>query len=70
MENNSTFEFNVNITLTSSKIFAFCLLAAGIVIDIISKTNGTVFMFTVPFCCALITGKQTIDYFKMKKANA
>jgi len=70
MKNNSTFEFNINITVTSSKIFAFCLLAAGIAIDIIAKTNGTVFMFTVPFCCGLITGKQAIDYFKNKTKGA
>ena len=70
MANNSTFEFNVNITLTASKIFAFCLLIAAIGIDIIAEAKGTVFMFTVPFCCGLLTGKQAIDYFKAKKANA
>lgn len=62
-------DIKISFTLTISKFFAFVLLACGVVIDIVAGTKGTVFMFTVPFCTALITGKQGFDALKEKFRN-
>lgn len=62
-------DFNINITITMSKIFAFVVIALATIIDFKSKSNGTIFMFSVPFACGLITGKQAIDYLKTRKTK-
>lgn len=49
------------ITLTWSKIMALIVVTLGFIIDIKMKSNGTVFMFTIPFVVFLITGKQFFD---------
>lgn len=45
---------------------AWALLAASLVLDLVNG-QGSVFMFTVPFIAALITGKQITDNFKKPK---
>jgi len=50
-----------NIELTWSKLIALIMLVLGFVIDIKSNSNGTTFMFCIPFVVFLITGKQFID---------
>jgi len=50
-----------NIILSWSKIIALIMLGLATWIDISSKSNGTVFMFSLPFIVFLITGKQLID---------
>ncbi len=52
------------ITLTWSKIMAFVILLLAFIMDIASDKQGTVFMFSIPFAAALITGKQVIDQKK------
>jgi hypothetical protein len=53
------------ITITASKLMAFCLLAGAISIDI-KNGNATAFMFAIPFISALVLGKQYMD---SKKPN-
>ena len=50
-----------NILLSWSKIMALVILIAAIFLEIKGETKGTIFMFTIPFITALITGKQIID---------
>jgi len=57
-------KFEIAITLTWSKIMALIILVLAFVIDIMASREGTVFMFSVPFAVALITGKQIIDSTK------
>lgn len=66
-----SYECNIKIsfTFTLSKVFAFLLFIAAIVLDIVCGTKGTIFMYTVPFCTALITGKQGFDALKEKFRN-
>ena len=54
-----------NIELSWSKLMALVVIGLATWIDIKSGTNGTVFMFAIPFVVFLITGKQLID---MKKS--
>lgn len=52
------------LTITWSKLMAFIFQCLAFTLDIKFKTNGTVFMFSLPFSVFLITGKQ---YFDSKK---
>jgi hypothetical protein len=52
------------LTITWSKLMALIFQVLAFVIDMKFKTNGTVFMFCMPFSVFLITGKQ---YFDSKK---
>lgn len=49
------------IIMTWSKVMALVVIILAFTIDIYSKSNGTVFMFSIPFVVFLITGKQLID---------
>ena len=51
----------IKITLTLSKIMAFCLLASSLALDFINTGTASTFMYTVPFICGLVLGKQIID---------
>jgi len=61
---------NFLIELTWSKIMALVVLSGAFMIDIMNELSGTVFMFSLPFVVFLITGKQFIDYRKMKETNS
>ena len=50
-----------SIDLTWSKIMALIVIGLATFIDVKSNSNGTVFMFAIPFVVFLITGKQIID---------
>ncbi len=52
------------LTITWSKLMALIFQALAFIIDMKFKTNGTVFMFSLPFTVFLISGKQ---YFDSKK---
>jgi hypothetical protein len=54
------------ITITLSKIMAFCLLASSLALDFINTHSASTFMYTVPFICGLVLGKQGIDLIKAK----
>lgn len=56
-----------SLTITWSKLMALIFQSLAFVIDIKYKTNGTVFMFSLPFTVFLITGKQYFD--SKKKVN-
>jgi len=53
-------EVKLLVTLTWSKIMAFCILAASLTLDILHK-NSTATMFAIPFISSLILGKQYLD---------
>lgn len=53
-----------DITLSWSKIMATVIVVLAAWIDLKAGQNGTVFMFSLPFVVALITGKQLIDWRK------
>ena len=59
----------VEITLTWSKIMAFIIIILSFILDLKTKSGGTVFMFAIPFAVVLITGKQMIDKTKEVKSN-
>ncbi len=46
---------------------AFIITVCAVFIDLRNGTNGSVFMFSVPFIVFLITGKQFLD--KNKTTN-
>jgi len=48
------------ITLTASKLMAFCILAGALALDLLGK-GSTAFMFAIPFVAALVLGKQHFD---------
>jgi hypothetical protein len=54
----------VNIEITNSKIIAYLLLFSSVALDFANDKNGTIFMFSVPFIVALISGKQFFDKTK------
>jgi len=54
------------ITFTLSKIMAFCLLIAALALDFVNTESAATFMYTVPFICGLVLGKQGIDLIKAK----
>jgi hypothetical protein len=54
-------KFEFAVTLTWSKIMALVIISLAFVIDIMHDKSGTVFMYSIPFAVALITGKQIID---------
>jgi len=54
-------KFEIRIKLTWSKLMALIILIASIFLELKGNRNGTIFMFTIPFVTALITGKQIID---------
>jgi hypothetical protein len=49
------------ITLTWSKLMALVFQCMAFILDWKYNTNGTIFMFTIPFSIFLITGKQYLD---------
>lgn len=49
------------LTITWSKLMAFLFQTMAFILDLKFKTNGTVFMFSLPFSVFLITGKQLFD---------
>ena len=53
------------ITLTWSKVMALVIAIFALFIDLKNGTNGTVFMFSVPFIVVLVTGKQYLDRNKI-----
>lgn len=53
--------FKFNIELTWSKFVALIVLVLAFILDIQTKSGGTVFMFSIPFIVFLITGKQYLD---------
>ena len=54
------------ITFTLSKIMAFALLASALALDFINTKSAATFMYSVPFICTLVLGKQGIDLLKTK----
>ena len=54
----------MNITITLSKIMAFCLLGSSIFLDMVNTHTASTFMYTVPFITALVLGKQGLDLLK------
>ena len=56
------------LTITWSKLVALVFQSLAFILDLKFKSNGTVFMFTMPFSVFLITGKQYLDS-KKKEAN-
>lgn len=66
-DRNTNGERKMNhITVTLSKVMAFCLLAAALALDFINTKSAATFMYTVPFICGLVLGKQGIDLLKEK----
>jgi len=57
------------ITLTWSKLTAGVIILCSFTLDLISG-NNTVFMFSIPFAVALITGKQIVDANKKIKKTS
>jgi len=49
------------LNITWSKLMALVFQVMAFVLDWKYATNGTIFMFTLPFSVLLITGKQFID---------
>ena len=54
----------LSIEITYSKIMALVVIILAFCIDLHFDKGGQVFMFSVPFAVALITGKQIIDSTK------
>ena len=54
------------LTITWSKLMALIFQSLAFILDFKFNTNGTGFMFSLPFSVFLITGKQ---YFDAKKAE-
>ena len=54
-------KFDISIYLTFSKLMALVILILSFIMDWCNDKGGTVFMFTIPFVVALITGKQLLD---------
>lgn len=55
----------VYLNITMSKIMAYLILILAFVMDMVNDRAGTVFMFAVPFVCALVVGKQYLDREKV-----
>ena len=56
------------VTITASKLIAFCILAGALAIDLLGK-GATAFMFAIPFVAALVLGKQHFDSKKEINGN-
>ena len=56
-----------NIVLTFSKLSAAVIIILAFVMDLLNDRGGTVFMYSLPFAVALITGKQVVDWKKNEK---
>jgi len=56
--------FHIQVDLTWSKIMALVILADSSVLDCITKSDGRVFMYALPFVVALIGNKQITDTVK------
>ena len=54
------------LTITWSKLVALIFQIMAFILDWKYSTNGTVFMFSLPFSVFLITGKQYLDSKKEK----
>ncbi len=54
------------IELSWSKLMALIFQVLAFTLDWKYKTNGTIFMFSLPFSVFLITGKQYIDSKNLK----
>ena len=65
MESKSSFKFSI--VLSWSKIMSLLILVFAFILEMKYKTNGSVFMYAVPFSVALLTGKQLIDGQVKKK---
>lgn len=52
---------NIKITITLSKIFAFLTIALAVWLDFGITASASTFMYALPFCSALLLGKQVID---------
>jgi len=59
--------FRIQVTLSWSKIMALLVLLMAFTIDLKYGNGGTIFMYSLPFAIALITGKQILD--KNKNEN-
>ena len=57
---------NFAMTITFSKIMAFLIVVMSFLMDFLNDKGGTVFMYSIPFAVFLITGKQAIDWGKLK----
>jgi hypothetical protein len=53
-------KFQLLVTLTWSKIMAFCILGSSFALDLIHGDSKTI-TFAIPFISALILGKQYFD---------
>jgi len=53
-----------SLNLTWSKLVALIFQGMAFFLDLKLKTTGSIFMFSLPFCVFLLTGKQ---YFDSKK---
>lgn len=58
--------FKAQITLTWSKAMSLIIVLTAFVLDMNYNTNGTIYMYALPFAVALITGKQILDRNKEK----
>jgi hypothetical protein len=57
------------LTVTWSKLMALLFQSMAFVLDLKYSTNGTVFMFSLPFSVFLLTGKQYFDSKKKEEAK-
>ena len=57
---------NFAMTITFSKAMAFLIIVMSFLMDFLNDKGGTVFMYAIPFAVFLITGKQVIDWNKLK----
>jgi len=60
--------FNFKVDLTWSKIMALLLAADATYLDVTLDKGGAIFMFSLPFIVALITGKQITDRIKENRS--
>jgi hypothetical protein len=58
-----------SIELTWSKLVALLIIILAFIIDKRVASEGSVFMYSLPFAVALITGKQVIDWRKKAKTE-
>ncbi len=56
--------FNFQVNLTWSKIIALVILGLATYLDRVTESDGSIFMFSLPFAVGMIVGKQGIDKIK------
>ena len=56
-------KINISFYITWSKATALVMLILGFTMDYLNDRGGTVFMFTIPFFVAMITGRQVINRY-------